>query len=72
MFNADEWAYWYEGKPAAGDLPGPDGRRMVKAGSVRAGGSYWERASRISVWNTTMDEYNYLARHWAQFAALCN
>jgi putative spermidine/putrescine transport system substrate-binding protein len=64
-----EWAYWYEGKPAATDLPGPDGRRMIEAGAVRVGGSYWERASHISVWNTTMDEYNYLARHWAQFAA---
>ncbi len=64
-----EWAYWYDGKPASTDLPGPDGQAMIGAGRSRPGGSYWERASRISVWNTTMDEYNYLARQWAQFAA---
>jgi putative spermidine/putrescine transport system substrate-binding protein len=67
--DPSEWAFWYEGKAASRDLPGPDGRSMIPAGTMRAGGSYWERASHISVWNTTMDEYNYLARHWAQFAA---
>jgi putative spermidine/putrescine transport system substrate-binding protein len=64
-----EWAYWYAGRPASKDLPGPDGRRTIRAGAVRTGGSYWERAEHITVWNTTMDEYNYLARHWSQFAA---
>jgi putative spermidine/putrescine transport system substrate-binding protein len=61
-----EWAYWYEGLPAKTDLPGPDGATTVKAGSVRSGGSYWQRASSIAVWNTTMDEHNYLVRRWAQ------
>ena len=64
----DEWSYWYDGLPAPRDLPGPNGRTVIPAGAARAGGSYGERASRISVWNTTMDEYNYLARHWARFA----
>ena len=67
--SADEWGYWYEGRPAAGDLPGPDGRIAVRAGQVRSGGSYWRRASRIAVWNTTMDEHNYLVRRWNQFVA---
>jgi len=62
-----EWAYWYEGEPAPSDLPGPDGTITVRAGAVRSGGSYWQRASSIAVWNTTMDEHNYLVRRWAQF-----
>jgi putative spermidine/putrescine transport system substrate-binding protein len=61
-----EWAYWYEGEPAATDLPGPDGSTTVAAGTVRAGGSYWQRANTIAVWNTTMDEHNYLVRRWSQ------
>ncbi len=66
----DEWAYWYGGQPACADLPGPDGRRVVRAGRVRSGGSYWHRASHIAVWNTTMDEHNYLVRRWNQFVAI--
>lgn len=62
-----EWAYWYEGEATPEDLPGPDGTTTVPAGSVRSGGSYWQRASSIAVWNTTMDEHNYLVRRWTQF-----
>lgn len=64
-----EWAYWYEGLAAAADLPGPRGSAVVRAGARRVGGSYWERASRIAVWNTAMDEHNYAARAWERFAA---
>lgn len=63
----EEWDYWYEGKPAALDLEGPDKRVVVRKGQVRAGGSYWRKASNIAVWNTTMDEHNYLARRWQDF-----
>ena len=66
---AAEWAYWYEGAPAAADLPGPAGNTVVRAGARRAGGSYWERANHIAVWNTAMDEHNYAARAWERFAA---
>ena len=62
--SAEEWDYWYEGKPAACDLLSPDGRIAVRQGQARAGGSYWRKASRVAVWNTTMDEHNYLARCW--------
>ena len=62
-----EWAYWYDGAPAAQDLLGPSGTWVVRAGSRRAGGTYLERASRIAVWNTVMDEYNYAARAWERF-----
>jgi len=61
-----EWDYWYRGLAAAEDLPGPDGSMRIKAGSVRSGGSYWQRANSIALWNTTMDEHNYLVRRWMQ------
>lgn len=61
-----EWDYWYRGLPAIQDLPGPDGSIRIKAGSVRSGGSYWQRANSIALWNTTMDEHNYLVRRWMQ------
>jgi putative spermidine/putrescine transport system substrate-binding protein len=62
--SPEEWHYWYAGGPAACDLPDPDGDIIIRRGEERAGGSYWQRASRIAVWNTTMDEYNYLVRRW--------
>ena len=64
-----EWAYWYEGQPAGADLPGVDGGVAVRRGERRSGGSYRERAGRIAVWNTTMDEHNYLVRRWRAFTA---
>ncbi|MDQ0458022.1 ABC transporter substrate-binding protein [Rhizobium paknamense] len=64
--TAAEWDYWYEGKPALCDLPGPDGSIRIHAGDQRSGGSYWQRANSIAVWNTTMDEHNYLVRRWMQ------
>ncbi|MFK0276568.1 PotD/PotF family extracellular solute-binding protein [Ensifer sp. NPDC090286] len=66
FMSVAEWDYWYGGLPAATDLPGPDGTIRIKAGSVRSGGSYWQRANCIAVWNTTMDEHNYLVRRWMQ------
>ncbi len=65
--SAEEWAYWYDGAPAARDLSGPDGDIVVPAGSRRAGGPYTDRARRIVIWNTVMDEYNYAARAWDRF-----
>jgi putative spermidine/putrescine transport system substrate-binding protein len=64
-----EWNYWYGGRPAAVDLPGPGGETSIKAGSLRSGGSYWDRAANIAVWNTTMDEHNYLVRRWVELVA---
>ena len=65
---ATEWAYWYDGAPAVGNLPGPQGNIVVRDGAKRSGGSYWQRASHIAVWNTAMDEHNYAARAWDRFA----
>jgi putative spermidine/putrescine transport system substrate-binding protein len=64
----EEWAYWYEGATATRDLAGPGGDMVVPAGSRRAGGTYTDRAGRILIWNTVMDEYNYAARAWDRFA----
>jgi putative spermidine/putrescine transport system substrate-binding protein len=62
-----EWDYWYEGQPAREDLPDPFGEICVRAGEVRDGGSYGERMSQVRVWNTIMDDHNYLARRWHEF-----
>jgi putative spermidine/putrescine transport system substrate-binding protein len=63
----DEWAYWYLGEEAQSDLAGPYGQTVVKMGARRSGGAYWDRANRIAVWNTVMDEHNYAARAWSRF-----
>lgn len=65
--SPEEWSYWYDGTAAAKDLNGPSGAVVVKAGQRRAGGSYHDRARRIVIWNTVMDEYNYAARAWERF-----
>ena len=68
----EEWAYWYQGAAAARDLLGPSGTVVVKAGARRAGGTYLDRANRIAVWNTVMEEYNYAARAWDRFVRRVN
>ena len=66
--SAAEWDFWYGGKPAAKNLPGPDGTSdMIHQGEIRDGGDYQTRMSRIAVWNTVMDEHNYLVRRWNDF-----
>ena len=67
QMSPEEWDYWYEGKPAARDLPGPDGRLAVRRGDTRRGGSYRERFSRIAVWNTVMRTYEYTLLRWSEF-----
>jgi putative spermidine/putrescine transport system substrate-binding protein len=68
----EEWAYWYEGAPAARDLLGPSGAVVVKTGAKRAGGTYQDRANHIALWNTVMEEYNYAARAWDRFIRRVN
>jgi putative spermidine/putrescine transport system substrate-binding protein len=65
--SEDEWAYWYEGKPAQSQLTDPFGEVCIQPGDIREGGSYSERMSRVRVWNTFMDEHNYLVRRWREF-----
>jgi hypothetical protein len=61
-----EWDYWYMGKPAAKDLPDPFGTIIIKKGDIRTGGSYWDRF-KIAVWNSVMDENDYLTKRWTEF-----
>ena len=62
-----EWDYWYDGKPAAKDLSDPFGNLIVTKGDVRDGGSYWTRFKKIAVWNSLMDENQYLVKRWTEF-----
>ena len=65
-----EWAYWYDGQEASEDLYGVDGETVAAPkGKRRAGGAYLERARRIALWNTAMDEINYATRLWNRFVA---
>ena len=63
----EEWDYWYMGKPAAKELPDPFDTIIVEKGEVRDGGSYWDRFSNIAVWNSLMDENDYLVKRWTEF-----
>jgi putative spermidine/putrescine transport system substrate-binding protein len=62
-----EWDYWYDGKPAASDLIGTDGRVVVSRGESRNGGSYQRRFSNVAVWNTVMKNYEYTLSAWNEF-----
>ncbi len=65
----DEWDYWMEGKPAKGEILSPTGEKIEKAGTVRDGGSFWERMGHVTVWNTVMDEDRYMVFKWNEFIA---
>lgn len=59
-----EWDFWYGGKPATEILHDIFGAPLIQVGEVRDGGSYEQRMSHIAVWNSVMDEHNYLTRRW--------
>jgi putative spermidine/putrescine transport system substrate-binding protein len=65
-----DWDYWYEGLPAQHDLDDVAGRPAIKAGEIRSGGSRLDRASHIAIWNSTMDEHNYVVRRWNELVSL--
>lgn len=69
FLTADEWGYWYEGKPAQGEIKDPYGVVAEKAGSVRDGGAFAERMGNIACWNTVMDENVYMVRKWNEFVS---
>ncbi|MFN0303760.1 MAG: PotD/PotF family extracellular solute-binding protein [Burkholderiales bacterium] len=62
-----EWEFWYEGKPAASNLNDPFGNKLIEKGAVRDGGSYEQRFKSIAVWNSLMDENDYLVKRWTEF-----
>ena len=63
----NEYGYWYLGKPATDVIKDPYGHPIAKAGEVRDGGSFIERFTNISVWNTVMDENQYMIQRWNEF-----
>lgn len=63
--SKEEWAFWYEGKPAQVPIRDTQGRVVYAAGQSREGGSYQDRMSKVVVWDTVMIEHNYLMRRWA-------
>lgn len=63
--SLDEWEFWYEGKPAVGPILNAEGLKIYEVGQLREGGSYYERMSKVVVWDTVMTEHNYLMRRWA-------
>ncbi|MEY4589441.1 MAG: hypothetical protein RL497_1517 [Pseudomonadota bacterium] len=67
LLDANEWGYWYEGKPTQVALKGTDGKISVPAGDTRTGGSYINRFSHVAVWNTVMDNYEYSLQRWYEF-----
>ena len=69
-FSQDEYAFWYEGKPAARDLPGITGQvGDVKKGTVRDGGSFTQRACKYTAWNSFMVENEHQTTRWNDFLA---
>jgi putative spermidine/putrescine transport system substrate-binding protein len=69
FMSDDEWGFWYEGKAAMGDIVGPSGTVIEKAGAVRDGGSFLDRMGKVACWNSVMDENQYMVRKWNEFVA---
>jgi len=67
--SEDEWGFWFEGKPAQGDIKNPFGKVMEKAGTIRDGGSFYDRMGAVACWNAVMDENKYMVRKWNEFIA---
>ncbi|CUH67507.1 spermidine/putrescine ABC transporter periplasmic substrate-binding protein [Thalassovita gelatinovora] len=65
-----DWDYWYEGLPASQNLCDAAGRPTIQTGEIRSGGSRQDRARHIAIWNSTMDEHNYVVRRWNELVAL--
>ncbi|MCA0044799.1 ABC transporter substrate-binding protein [Celeribacter litoreus] len=65
-----EWNYWYEGLPATEVLNDNAGRPAIRANQVRSGGSRLDRARHVAIWNSTMDEHNYVVRRWGELVEL--
>ena len=69
FMSENEWGYWFEGKPATGDIVSPTGQKIAEAGDVRDGGSFMDRMGSVACWNAVMDENRYMVRKWNEFIA---
>jgi putative spermidine/putrescine transport system substrate-binding protein len=67
-FTMAEYDFWYNGKPAATDLPGITGHvGDVKKGQVRDGGSFLQRSKHYSTWNSYFKENVYQVKRFNDF-----
>jgi putative spermidine/putrescine transport system substrate-binding protein len=67
-FTAAEYDFWYNGKPAASDLPGITGHvGDVKKGSTRDGGSFLTRSHHYSSWNSFFKNSVYQVKRFNDF-----
>ena len=67
-FTAAEYDFWYNGKPAARDLPGITGRvGDIKKGQVRDGGSFVKRACKYTAWNSFYTQNVYQVKKFNEF-----
>ena len=56
-FTQAEHDFWYSGKAAARDLPGITGQvGDIKKGSIRDGGSFAKRSTKLASWNSFFTE----------------
>ncbi len=62
-----EWRYWYLGDAAEQDVFNNSNQLAAPAGARRSGGPMVEKAERIAVWNSVIDEYNFATRGWKRF-----
>ena len=69
FMSDDEWSFWFEGNKAKKDIMDPFGNKMESAGSIRDGGSFYERMGRVECWNSVMKENRYMVRKWNEFIA---
>ena len=69
FMSADEWDFWYEGKPAATDMLDPFGKKLESKGAVRDGGSFTDRMGKVACWNSVMKEQTYMVKRWNEFIA---
>lgn len=67
--SAEEWDFWYGGKPAAAEIKDPFGGLQGDVGLVRDGGSFEDRIGNIACWNTIMDEERYMVKRWNEFVS---
>jgi putative spermidine/putrescine transport system substrate-binding protein len=67
-FTADEYDFWYNGKPAPKDLPGITGHvGDIKAGQVRDGGSFLVRSCKYLTWNSFFKQNVYQVKRFNDF-----
>jgi putative spermidine/putrescine transport system substrate-binding protein len=67
-FTMAEYDFWYNGKPAASDLPGITGHvGDIKKGQVRDGGSFLQRSKKYSSWNSFFKENVYQVKRFNDF-----